>query len=247
MLILLAAGCNIQDVLDDANETFEGLTNPLVVQGWYVGVEPPQDADVDLSGSDFADGAALTVFLADAASVDEMDQAPVQGAEVDADGIPLTEGNGGRYVAVGSDGLEYTNNGESLISIGLTRGVAEALVVTPPPADFVVPVNGTAGTDLTIDLSGQGYDNVLVVVLDSTGSVSWTNTPSDITAIYDFARADTVTRVTIPGDLAFDSAGVYAVGVAGMNKADSDTFVDMNTALSSVMAGKLRFKAMVIQ
>ena len=59
MLILLAAGCNIQDVLDDANETFEGLTNPLVVQGWYVGVEPPQDADVDLSGSDFADGAAL--------------------------------------------------------------------------------------------------------------------------------------------------------------------------------------------
>ena len=64
---------------------------------------------------------------------------------------------------------------------------------------------------------------------------------------YDFARADTVTRVTIPGDLAFDSAGVYAVGVAGMNKADSDTFVDMNTALSSVMAGKLRFKAMVIQ
>lgn len=246
MLMLLALGCNFQDLLNDATETFEGLTNPLVVQGWYVGVEEP-DSEIDLSGTDFDQGAALTVFLADAANVDEIDKAPIDGADVDIDGVPLTEAESGSYVVSGSDGLTYTDEGDTLLSIGIGDGMAEALVSMPPAADFVVPSTGAQGTDLTIDLGGQGFDNVLIVVLDSSGEMAWTNSPQDIREVYDYASSDTVGQVTIPGDLAFVSAGPHVIGVAGMRSADSETFVDMNTALSSVMAGKLRFKATVIQ
>ena len=247
MLLLMLASCNFQDILDDATETFEGLTNPLVVQGWYVGVAEPESDQIDLSGTDFGKGAALTVFLADAANANDLDKAPVQGAGVQADGVDLTEEGDGAYAATADDGLTYTEGGEALVSVQIGSGMAEATVLTPVAATANIPAQGTAGDDLAVNLAGQGFDNVLVVVLDmDSAEVVWTNTPVDITGVYDFATADVVTSVTIPGPEAFAGSGIYAVGVAGMNKADSDAFVDMNTALSSVMAGKLRFYPYVI-
>lgn len=247
MLLLMLASCNFQDILDDATTTFEGLTNPLVVQGWYVGVAEPESDQIDLSGTDFDKGAALTVFLADAGNANELDKAPVSGAGVQADGVDLSEESDGAYAASSDDGLTYTEGGDSLVSVQIGDGMAEATVLTPAAADANIPTTGALGANLTVDLSGQGFDNVLVVVLDmASAEVVWTNTPSDIKGVYDFATADQVNSLTVPGAEAFAGSGVYAVGVAGMNKADSDSFVDMNTALSSVMAGKLRFYPYVI-
>jgi hypothetical protein len=81
-----------------------------------------------------------------------------------------------------------------------------------------------------------------VVVLDmSSGDVTWSNEPGDIGELYDFTHGESEgASVAIPAS-ALSNATLYAVGVAGMINADPETFEDVNTALSTMMAGKLTF------
>ena len=87
MLVLLAlTGCDLlasgQDQIDDLQDTLDGLTNPLVVQGIVLGVAEPESSEIDLSKTDFSKGTVVTVFTADAASVNEIENAPVTGASI---------------------------------------------------------------------------------------------------------------------------------------------------------------------
>jgi hypothetical protein len=114
-------------------------------------------------------------------------------------------------------------------------------VTAPPPPDADLPTAHSAGQPLSVDLAGQGFDSVLVVVLDAASlELSYSNEPADIQELYEFGHGGTGDSVEIPGD-AFPGDSLYAVGVAGLVTADAADLDEVNTALSSMLAGKFRF------
>jgi hypothetical protein len=233
LLLTLATGC---DLLDDIQDDVDGYTTPLVVQAIVLGVAEPGQ-DLDLGGTDFADGTVATVMGADAQDAASMGDAPVTNADVTALGQALEEQEGGTYTG---QGMTYTPGGEGVVKIVRADGSTGTATMTlpgPPAAD--VP-EFHDGSPLLVDLSGQDYDRLVVVVLDVTsGDVTFTNVPEDIEALYDFATADEIS-LTIPAS-AFAGSGFYAVGLAGLQNGDPDTFEGFNTALSDVQAGQLKF------
>jgi hypothetical protein len=244
--LLSLVGCGkieeIQDVLD-------GLTNPLVTEALLLGVLPPESEEIDLSDTPFADGTALKVFLADAASLDDLEQSPLDGASVTvhspANGSLLLDADGGGvYSLTGAGGLVY-QAGVDFILTAVLSDVDHRVVVTAPHApDLDLAEQHAIGEPLLIDLSEFDYDNVLVAVFDvQSGEVSYTNRPDDVVGLYEYTHSDgQVDRHEVPGT-AFPRASVYALGVAGMRNATEDDFESMNTALSSCLLGQMRFWA----
>jgi hypothetical protein len=111
-----------------------------------------------------------------------------------------------------------------------------------------------AGTPLSVDLTGQGYNAALAVVIEAeSGEVTWSNQPADIAGLYEMTHPNGILIggeedfsenheiiVEIPAE-AFADEGYYIIGVAGMVVSNSSSFENVNTALSTVIAGKLRF------
>lgn len=253
MLLLglgMLAGC---EQLDNIKNTVDGLTNPMVSQSLLLGVAEPESGDIDLSGTDFDKGAALNVFLADASSVDDLEEAPIAGADVrvrvgDAAAVNLGEQEDGAYLASGDDGLEYSAGADAVITVEYGDEVFQSTLTLPPAAQATLPETHQAGQDLTVDLSEGDYDSVLAVVLNVTsGNVTWQNRPETVREVYEFTHGSDagVTELTIPGS-AFPSGCACAVGIAGMRATDSDGFVNQNTALSSFVAGQLKFYPVLV-
>jgi hypothetical protein len=250
MLVLLAlTGCDLfasgQEQIDDLQDTLDGLTNPLVVQGLILGVAEPDSEEIDLSQTDFSKGTAVTVFAADAASVNEIENAPVTGASISVKigeqaAVDLEEAGGGAYKVAGEE-VGYNASAMAELSVGIGDSAAGAQVMLPPPANATLPEQHD-GSELVIDLSSQEFDQILVVVFDAgSGEVTFSNEPKDVMELYEFSTADDAgAGVTIPAS-AFPGESVYAVGIAGLVKGDSDNFSSMNTALSSIQAGQIKF------
>lgn len=250
MLILLAmTGCDLfasgQEQIEDLQDTLDGLTNPLVVQGLVLGVAEPDSEEIDLSKTDFSNGTAVTVFAADAASVSEIENAPVTGAAVtikigEQAAVTVDEATGGAYKVAGEE-VGYVASAMAELSVGIGDSAAGAQVMLPPPANATIPEQHN-GSELVIDLSAQEFDQVLAVVFDvGSGEVTFSNEPKDVMELYEFSTAeDAGAGVTIPAS-AFPGDSVYAVGIAGLVKGDSASFSSMNTALSSMQAGQLKF------
>lgn len=244
--VVLLAGCDLalfEDELDKAS----GYLESLVMEGVLLGVAPVESDQIDLSGTDYAQGVALSVFLADAASADQLEEAVLTGAtvkyKVGGTTSPVPESGEGLYRATSDDGIAYSVGADFIVNV--TAGDLEAAVAmkAPGPADLTIPAQHAAGDNLLVDLSGYDYDSVLAVVLDTlSGEVTWSNQPEDITAIYDFTHGGGVNRLEIPARAFGDAEGsVYAVGIAGMQVAGEEDFNEMNTALSSMMAGQMKF------
>ncbi len=245
-LLLSTAGC---DQLSDISDKVEGITNSFVVEAFFLGVEPPEDETIALAleGTDFASGARATAFLADAAEVTDIENAPIKGAALSlvssANGsVTMAEGDvDGQYGSNGDDGLEYTSGVDVTIEADWDDEDRAILVGAPPAPEPGIESAHTAGQDLDIDLSGQGFDAALVVVIDTaTSQVVFSNEPSDITELYDFSHGEGEVAVTVPGDALGDET-IYAVGVAGLVNADVEDFDNINTVLSTFMAGKFTF------
>lgn len=245
LVLPLLVGC---EQIDDVKNTLDGWTNPLVMQGIVLGVAEPDIDGFDLSKTDFDSGAASTVFLADAANADDMAEAPVSGAEVTLDSdsnasVPFSEEGEGQYLVTAEDGLVY-NAGERVnVAINLGGSEATASASTPAAPDVDIDEQHTAGVGLTLDLAGQGYDSVLAVVFDvGSGEITFSNQPETIQEVYEFTHGGDASAlvVDIPAS-AFADETAYAVGVAGLKTAGADDFVDMNTALSTLLAGKMAF------
>ncbi len=252
MLLLTSLGCVLfEGTLEDVVDEIEGLTNPLVVQAAFIGVAEPESEDIDLSETEFADGNGITAFLADAASVDEMDKAPISGASArvrvgSQAAVDLSEGEtDGQYTATGGEGLGYVPGQQAVLTVVIGDSTSTLPLTLPPAADVDIPETGPANQALPLDLSGQEFDRVLVVVLGMTsGEVTYSNKPEGIEDWYDFD--DAATSFEIPAS-AFAGADLYAVGVAGLDKADSDGFDNMNTALSGLQAGQMEFHPYLVQ
>lgn len=243
MILLLACAA-----IEDLKNKVDGLTNPLVMEALFLGVEPPDSDQIDLSGTDFEQGATVTVLLADAGSVADLSNAPVSGAIVEfrsqATGIvQLSDEGDGKYAAASGDGLSYTQGAEVTLGVEMDGDPAARLVAPAEIADRI-PATHTKGESLAVSTGDTELAGLLVVVLDgSNGEVTFDNSPNTIEELYEFTHGGAALAVEVPGS-AFSRETVYAVGVAGLNLTTADDLTEMNTALSAFIAGKLKFYPM---
>ncbi|MCK6505190.1 hypothetical protein L6R53_17625 [Myxococcota bacterium] len=243
---LFALGCEqVQDIKD----TVDGLTNPMVVEGVLLGVEPPDvGSGLDLTNSDFARGTSVKAYLADAGDPTQLADAPVKGAMVhfvsDSNGgqVLLQDQQDGSYSAnEEDDGLEYVAE-QVALTAELGGELRKISVNAPPIANAPINNSHAAGNPMNVDISDQSFDGLLVVVLSSSGEVAFSNLPETIEELYDFTHGEGELAVEIPGG-AFNQPGLYAVGVAGTRNAGVDEMEEVNTALSTFVAGKFKFTA----
>lgn len=234
--LLFLTGCNL----------ISDLTNPLVGLGIVLDVDRLGAPNTDLSGlSGFDEGLGAQVFLADATEVNDLDNALVTGATVTLEQEPLTESASGSYTLASSN-LTYDEGAEWDVSAQVGSDTAKARLTLPPAPDYSLPASHSTGSELTLDLSGQGFDSLLVVVIDDSGSLTYSNQPQTAREIYNFTHGSTNTNTfSIPGS-AFAQNGAYAVGVGGMNTTSSGDLDGMNSILSSFVSGVLVFKPMVV-
>jgi hypothetical protein len=238
--LLALAGCSVVDKL-------EGLTNPLVAEALVLGVQEPSTAELDPAAAGLPPGAGATVFLADAKSVDDLEDAPVGGADVvyrDSTGsYPMSEDDAGEYRvdSVETDGFDYVADDHAEITATIEGEDHTVSVRTSAPVEVAIPLTHAAGQPLTVDASAADIDNLLVVVFRADdGEVVFSNEPKDIGEFYDLAHAPGTRVVEIRGD-ALAAETLYGVGVAGLTNGVESEFVSVNTALSAIMAGELRF------
>ena len=242
----LMAGCG---QLEDVKETIEGLTDPLVLEAFLIGAAEPDTDLIDLEETAFADGASLRAFLADATSLDDLEDSALDGASVAIKSaslgtLDMVAEAGGLYTATGQDGLEYYPSEEYVLSATYEEEVHHVAVTAPQPVDIALAEEHTVGDKLLIDLTDYDYDAVLVAVIDAmSGDITYSNEPDGIEEMYEFThQTDNVKRHEIPG-AAFSQQSVYTVDIAGMRNAGTDDYTDMNTGLSSFMVGQMRFYA----
>jgi hypothetical protein len=230
-----ASGC---DLFQEVKDTFDGLTNPLVVQSVVMGIEA-DGLDAEALGQlDIELGVGASVFLADAANVSDLDQAPITGASARINSVDIPETGGGAY-ALEPGVLTYSTG--AVWSLATTVGVDEsgANFTLPPAPSATIPTLHTIGEPMTLSLSGQGFDLLIGLVADvSSGEITWSNEPQDIRDVYELSTGSATESLDIPGT-AFPTSGAYVVGIAGLTKADADQMDNINTALSNVTAGKM--------
>lgn len=156
---LTGSGC---EQVDDIKNTLDGLTNPMVVEGLLLGVEPPDvGSGVDLSESDFAQGTTVKAYLADAGDPTQLADAPVVGAKVDF----VSDGNGGQILLQDQDDGSYVANEEEdglsyvaeqvAITAELDGELRKISVNAPPIANVDIASSHAAGNPMAIDISDQ--------------------------------------------------------------------------------------------
>ncbi len=240
MILALLLGC--ADLLAIA-DTLEDLTNPMVVQAWYIGVEPLPEG-VDLGDSDWGAGSSARVMLADATSLEELEDSPIDDAavelEVEGQGFALLPESDGNFAATSEDGLPWAPAADTVLRVD-RDGSHHLEMVTPEAPELDVPESHEAGAALVVSLEGQDYDNLMVTVVRlADGQTTYDSLPTDIADLYRLTHASGSLEAEIPGS-AFREGGAYAVGVAGLVNADPDSYEGVNLALSALTAGSLRF------
>jgi hypothetical protein len=231
---------------ESLEETYNDITASLVAEGIVLGVEAPRDDRIDLSNTEYSEGTAITMFLADAESADALEEAPVEGAQVSVRGdqlgnVPMAEAGGGLYNILPDGTVVYVDNATWTIAatVGETQGTSA--VTLPPPAALTIAEQHAQGQPIVLNFTGMGFTSVLVAVLDvQSGQTTFSNQPEDIKAVYDMTHGTTeVTQFEVPGT-AFSGQSLYALGVAGMTHTDGADLDGFNSLLSAVMAGKMR-------
>jgi hypothetical protein len=257
MLPLLASlafvgGCQ---TLEEVKDDIEGLTEPIVVQAVLLGIATPDG--IDLSGTEYDNAAVLAVYLADASDPANLENAPVVGAAVSVrseslGSLPMNDEGGGLYRISAEDADFGYFAGEEFNVVADYDGESRKTVVSAPYAVDTddIPTTHNRGEEMIVDLTNTpgDYDSVIAAVIDvTTGEKTWSNEPTGVEELYEFTHSDNdVRKVAIPGT-AFPVAGVYAVGVAGMHVGDIENYVEVNTALSSFLAGEMAFYGVVVQ
>ncbi|MFT4626822.1 MAG: hypothetical protein ACI8PZ_005502 [Myxococcota bacterium] len=240
-LLLSLTGCAIVDAVNDLRDKIGEFTSPVVVQGIVLHLEPPDDALLAAAVADAAitPGLTATVFVADARTAEELDQA-VSGAAVRLQGVAAAEGDPGIFSVWPDDGLTYRAGAEWVLKVETDAGAEGTLKVTlPQPVPVEVPEEHEAGTPMRIDLAGLGYDSALAYVFDTDGGITWTNQPTNALEVFDLTQSSAdVKALEIPGS-AFPDESIYAVAVAGMRHSTSEQVDGVNTFLSNLMAGQM--------
>jgi hypothetical protein len=235
--LLLAVAC----------DKIEGLTNPLVAEALVLGIEEPSTPELDPGAAGLEPGVGATVFLADAKQVDDLEEAPITGADVvysdSAGTFSMEEDDFGEYrvSSVDEQDFEYVADGDAEVR-ATVDGEDHAMTVRKPgPIDLAVPLQHPAGQPLVLDGSGADIDNLLVVVFRAdTGEVVFSNRPTSVRDYYDLGHSSGEVTVEVDGE-ALSGETLYGVGAAGLTNGDESEFEGVNTLLSAIMAGEMRF------
>lgn len=200
-------------------------------------------------------------LMAISGPVDEPEATPLTGADVtleieDVAGViqlDETGGGGGTYTASsgtgGSPTLVYQSGASYAVTIVVPSGSFEDeydLRVTAPPRTNVTGLPDTqggqtitAGQPLTVTLTGS-YDRGIVLVLNSSGDVTYDNRPDDVSSAIDFVFGDFDGDITIPGT-AFPNAGTaYGLVIVGLESAPSGAISTNLNILSRFYAGSAK-------
>jgi hypothetical protein len=252
-LFVTMIGCGwfdaVKEDVDGVVDDIEGLTNPLLAQAIVLGVEEPSAPELQplIDAGVLVPGTGVSLFLADAASADQIEESLVSGAAVVLDtpsvNASVDETEEGVYTVDPVTGqLTYVDDQSWTLFVDIGDGEPHTMRVALPPAvDLDPPQLHDAGLPLDLDLTGQGYASTLIVVTDvATGDTTYTTQPESAEEVYEItSAAELVAIVTVPAS-AFPRPGTYALGVAGMTKNVDDDIEGMNTLLSGGMAGKMR-------
>lgn len=235
-VLAFMSGC---DLFEEVKETYEGLTDPLVVQSVIVGVEIDGVDPAVVDELNFEAGVAGTVFLADAKSASDLENAPITGASVSINGTNLGDTGEGAYT-LEPGVLTYANGATWTLDALIGNEASSADFVLPPPPNASIPTVHVKGQAMTVSLAGQGFDVIVGVVAEVvSGEVTWSNEPEDISDIYNLATGNGAESIDIPGE-AFPNSGAYVIGISGLTTSQADKLDNMNTALSNIAAGKMR-------
>ena len=223
----------------------EELAAPVVAQGLFVGLELPDGYVITGDEGDILQySAACLMFLAYVSDPSALEDAPLEAAGVafrsdENTPLPLADEGDGKYLVTAADGLVYQPGDTALVSIAADSETASVSVDAPAAPTVDISPIMTPQVDFTVDISGQGYDNVIVLVYDiAKKKITWQNLPETVGDTYDYTHAEVaVESVTVPGS-ALPGEGTFLVGVAGMQMADVSTFTGANQTLSAFMAGQ---------
>jgi hypothetical protein len=240
--ILFFSGC---ELFEDVKETFEGLTNPLVAQSVFLGVEADGVDPEMLEALNVESGVAASVFLADANNADEMENAPISGAIVHMGETSAVEAADGTYV-IEPGVLTYVVGTTWVVTMDIGEATSQADFTLPNAPQATVPTIHAANTSLDISLEGQGFDIIIGTVGRLEPSeITWSNEPTDARDVFDLATGSSDGILNIPPE-AFPSSGAYVIGVGGLTKSRGQQMDNMNTALSNITAGKMKLFPVVI-
>ncbi len=235
LLAVSLAGCA---VTDDIGDYFSNV----VTEALFVGVDDP--AAAEQLGFDQVEGAAASVFLARARSLNDIESNLFDDAEL----VTMSGGFGSATLASQGSGMYIATSADTplVYSVGATvthavtdHGKSFTVVHTLPAAPSVThDGQHVANTALTLPL-GRVFDNEVTVVVDQDGNVTWDSRPQDVGEYLDWIGNNEVTTVEIPAS-AFPNAGAaYAVGVAGVDKALDRDFDEFNPLVSNFAAGQM--------
>ncbi len=232
----LLAGC---DLLGD----LAGYANPMVMEATLVGVEAPDPDLVDLTGTSLGGGTVATVLLADATKMEDLADAPLAGAKVelridDGEWRALRDESEGRYLL--DEGLTYVPG--QVVTIRVQGDPDHGATVRAPEAlDVEVPAQQGTGAPLVVQTEAEGVAHLALVVMDiESGEVVFDNRPDSIEDIYALTHGGGQRAVEVPG-VVFSRPGAYVVGVAGLAVSAEADLDNLNTTISALTAGTIRF------
>jgi hypothetical protein len=220
----------------------------MAAEGLLLGLEevPPEFADeVELGAA-----ATATSFVAAARSLTNFEANLVD----DADRVVITRGDSITDLDNLGDGLyevdssideefEYVVGGRYRLQIERAGKAHYVDIVAPAPPELVgLPEIHSVNTPITVDLTGQGFNNYIAIVgtVDAEGNLDLTydSRPRDAGEYIDWIRArNEVTTVELPAS-AFPRTGTpYLVAIAGMVRAKDADFEALNPLVSNFAAG----------
>ena len=185
---------------------------------------------------------------------------PIAGAGVSMDvgsggatHVILNESNAGSYEAVsgsaGAAAFVYASNEVYSITMNVPSGdfsgTYTTKVTAPPrtevsglPADILTPI--PANQPLALTITSGTYDYGIVVVVDSTGAVTYSNKPQTPQDFVNFVLGSFNGTITIPGT-AFPNAGShYGISVAGLKSAPASGISPNLEILTHFLAGSAK-------
>lgn len=247
----LMAGLGGCGVIDDVQDAIDELTHPVLVEGVVTSIAVPEVREVAaiLDQSDYAVGLEAEFWVGEAHLNSEVESVGVNDAEVTLcaeHALDLISYGDGGYGVDPETHLSYEPGAEWNLQVEVpgAEAVGRIPFVLPDSLDLAWPQIHALGEPLELDLEGaeEGYDALILVVLDRTGQVVWSNHPEDLSPedAYDFARGGLEPSVTLPPE-AFPESGPHLVGWAAMRTNEPARARAVNPVLSIVMVGEFQF------
>lgn len=237
--LVLIGGC---DLFRKAEDTVNGVIDPQVAVGIVAQFDTPDLLPETFTlPEQYQAGVSATFFLADARSVSDLENAPIDGATLSlsgcGDSVLLSDGGDGSYSTAaqlpGCEGPEFTTRRTDVDPHALLP------VTIPARQDVGIPAQVEAGQDLVLDLSQADWSAAILAVVDVTdGAVVWTSEPVGIQGWYQLLKGQQdLTAVTIPG-ASFAEDSEYGIVVTGLQRTRGADLDEVNTVLSTVAGGR---------